>query len=275
MSYLFLLQNLGSTVLFGQKGFVKFQVGYAFPIAGSTIATNDLSQSAGTITSTAVDGSFGSGTQLEIGYEYPFSEIISCQLDALFLFGDDVKGNLQVSNINNGGSISTQNQSTRARFFEISPLIKFNIVGNRSLTPYIAIGPNVGFGTINNTSISNTSSIVGDIESQRVYTGPISIGSKAAIGIRWTKGLICFYGQLTLINLSFAPSHSEITKYIVGGVDQLNTLPIRSKQTIYSESVTFVTPNPIPNNSQPREAMKFYFPLSSVSFNVGFIIKLR
>ncbi len=255
-----------SASLFGQKSFLKFQVGYAFPIANATLTTN-FSTNNGVNSSSGVYGSFGSGLQLEAGYEYMFSEKISAQLDATYVLGNDAKGNFS---INNNGNAFSQNRSINARFVEISPLIKFNLVSDKMMTPYVAIGPMVGFGSVtSNILIPGGGS--GDQELQQKYSGPISLGAKSAVGIRFSKGITSFYAQVTLINLSFTPSTSEIIKYTDGGVDKLSTLTVQSKQTVYKESITS---NSNASSSQPTEALKIYLPLSSVSLNIGFMIKI-
>lgn len=253
-----------SNDLFGQKSRIKFQIGYAFPIISGQLTTNYIVQSSSSVNLSGVYGSFGSGLQLESGYEYCFSQIISGQLDVLYSLGNEV--NSFTSNPINNGTTFSRSESISARFFEISPLIKFHFSSSKRIIPYVALGPNIATGTINSKSIIQTSD-----ELHRVYTGPISIGSKAALGLRLTNGRIGFYGQLTVIGLSFAPSRSEVVKYFSAGMDQLSYLPVRAKQTIYVESTT-TTSNP--DNLKPREELRVYFPLSSISFNIGFTIKL-
>jgi Outer membrane protein beta-barrel domain len=256
--------------LFAQKSFVKFQVGYAFPIVNERLTTNTsqtFSASSSASTTSGIYGSYGNGVQFEVGYEYEFSEKLSFQLDALYLLGNDVKSNLFFSN--NGANFS-QNQSINSRFYEIAPLVKFNLLSDKSVSPYVVIGPTVGFGNFSN-SVTTPGSIPSQNEEYlRSYSGPLAIGAKSGLGVKFTKGTIGLYAQVTLISLSFSPSSSEITRYSVGGVDNLKNLTVRQKQTVYKEN----TSSSNPDTTKPFEALKFYFPLSSVSFNIGFIVRL-
>jgi Outer membrane protein beta-barrel domain len=253
--------------LFAQKSFLKFQVGYAFPIVNATLASN-TSQTSTASTVSGVYGSYGSGLQFEVGYEYALSEKTFLQIDALYLVGNDVKRNTIFSVSGNNFS---QNQSISSRFYEIAPLIKFNILSEKSLTPYAIIGPTIGFGNFSNTVTTPGSSPSQNEEYLRNFSGPIALGAKSGLGVKFTKGTFGFYAQVTLINLSFSPSSSEITRYSVGGVDNLKNLTVRQKQSNYKENVVF---SPNPDTTKPAEELKFYFPLSSVSFNIGLIVKL-
>lgn len=256
-----------SLTLFAQKSFLKFQVGYAFPIVNATLASN-TSQTSTASTVSGVYGSYGSGLQFEVGYEYALSEKISLQMDALYLIGNDVKRNTFFSV---GGNTFSQNQSISSRFYEIAPLIKFNILSEKSIAPYAVIGPTIGFGNFSNTVTTPGSTTSQNEEYLRNFSGPIALGAKSGVGVKFTKGAFGFYAQVTLINISFSPSSSEITRYSVGGVDNLKNLTVRQKQTNYKENVAF---SPNPDTTKPAEELKFYFPLSSISLNIGLLIKL-
>jgi hypothetical protein len=248
---------------FGQNSFLKFQIGYGIPLNTFAVGQNTQISSAST-TYTGVYGSYGSGLRLEAGFIHALNTRLNLEMDFTYLSGKSIN----FLYANNG---TTQNQNNSSRFYEISPMLRVNLGGSK-VKPYAAIGPVFGLGTVTANYVITTSGTINSREFQRQYSGSLAIGAKSVVGALLTQGSFIFYAQMTLIAMNYSPSKSEYTKYIVNGTDQLSMLTIRQKQTVYENSVT-TTNNSSPDPTKPSEALKFYFPFSSISLNVGVMFK--
>ncbi|HZX74995.1 MAG TPA: hypothetical protein VFE57_11270 [Cyclobacteriaceae bacterium] len=264
MKILFLsfLALLFFTNCLGQKNIVKVQIGYGIPLTNTLVAQNTQSNSTSTTYSGVYD-TYGSGFRLEVGYIRPLNTHLSLEMDGAYLMGKSIHSTYNATG-------TTQSQSNSSLFYEISPLLRVNLGGNK-VKPYAAIGPIVGFGTITANNSSNSSNTTNTSEVQRKYSGSAAIGAKSVVGAELTQGRFVFYTQITMIAMSYAPGKSEYTKYTLNGTDQLSMLTVSQKQTAYKSSLTVTSAQPDPN--QPSEQLKFYLPFSNISLNVGVMFK--
>jgi len=261
--FMSILASLFFISSFGQKSIVKLQIGYGIPLT-NTLATQSIQATSTSATYTGVYGNYGSGLRLEAGFIRPISSRLYLELDATYLIGKSIN-----STYTSPGN--TQSQSSSSLFYEISPLLRVGLGGDK-VKPYAAIGPVFGFGTITANNISSTSgTTINASEVERKYNGSSAIGAKSVVGAELTQGRFIFYAQITMIAMSYAPSKSEYTKYTLNGTDQLSSLTINQKQSVYKSSVT-ETNNP-PNPNQPSEELKFYLLFSNISMNVGVMFK--
>ncbi len=265
MKFLFtaILALLFSCSCFSQKSMLKLQIGYGIPLT-STQATQNVQSTSSSTTYTGVYGNYGSGLSLEAGYIQPLSSHLYLELDATYLIGKSINSTYTSSS-------TTQRQSASSLFYEVSPLLRVSLGGDK-IRPYAAVGPVVGFGAVTANNISSNSNTINASENERKYNGSAAIGAKSVVGAELTQGRFIFYAQITMIAMSYAPSKSEYTKYTLNGVDQLSNLTINQKQSVYNSSVT-VTNNP-PDPNQPSEQLKFYLAFSSISMNVGMMFRL-
>jgi len=247
---------------FSQKSIIKLQIGYGLPLTNS-LASVSTQVAASSTMYTGVYGSYGSGLKLEGGYIRPFNAHLSVELDVSYLFGKPINASYTSQN-------NYQHQSSSSHFYEISPLLRINLGGSK-VKPYAALGPVVGFGNLTYDNTSNNGGTANGSEVQRKYSGSTAIGAKSAVGVELTQGKFIFYGQITMIAMSYAPGKSEYTKYTLNGVDQLAMMTISQKQSVYKSSFASTTNSPDPN--QPSEDLKFYVPFSSISLNVGVMFK--
>jgi len=258
-----ILALLFSYNCFAQKSFVKLQIGYGIPLTNSQLDNNIQSNTSGT-TYTGVYGTYGSGLRIEGGYIRSLNEKLFLEMDFTYLIGKSI-------NSTASGNGSTQNQSGSSRFYEISPLLRVNLGGNK-IKPYAAIGPVFGLGTLTSNNTLSNSGTINSREIQAMYSGSVAIGAKSVVGAELTQGRFIFYAQVTMIAMSYAPSKSEITKYTLNGTDQLPSLTTYQKQAVYKNSVTF--PNyGSADPTKPAEQLKFYLPYSNISLNVGVMFK--
>jgi hypothetical protein len=250
---------------FSQKSILKFQIGYGLPLASSPVGQNTQVGSS-TTTYTGVYGSYGSGLRIEAGYIHVLNDRFNLEMDVAYLIGKSF-------NLSYSGNGTTQNQNNSSRFYEISPLLRVNLGGNK-IKPYAAVGPVFGLGSVivNNTGTASGGTITSS-EFQRQYSGSVAIGAKSVFGAELTQGRFIFYAQVALIAMSYSPDKSEYTKYTLNGTDQLSNLTTYQRQTVYKNSVTAAN-NGSPDPTKPSESLKFYFAYSNVSLNAGVMFKL-
>lgn len=255
---------LFSTKCFGQNSMVKFQIGYGLALTNSAVGQSIQVGSSST-TYTGVYGSFGSGLRVEVGYIHALNNHLNLEMDLTYLIGKPI--NLTYSS---AGTVQSQNSSSL--FYEISPLLRVNLGGNK-VKPYAAIGPVFGLGTVTTNNTATNSGTINSSELQRQYSGSVAIGAKSVAGVQLTQGNFIFYVQLAMIAMNYSPSKSEYTKYTLNGTDQLPSLTTYQKQTVYKTSVTTNNNNSSPDPTKPNEQLKFYFPYSNISLNAGVMFK--
>jgi len=254
---------------FGQKNIVKFQIGYGLPLTSTHSLIGPNTQvNATTTTVTGAYGSYGSGLRLEAGYIHAFNERLHLEVDLTYLLGKPIESTYNNSN----GNGSTQKQSSSSRFYEFSPLLRVNLGGSK-IKPYAAIGPVFGMGTITDTYKASSSGGANSGEAEIEYSGSVAIGAKSAVGAEFTQGKFIFYAQLTLIGMSYSPDKSEVTKYTYNGTNQLPSMTVSEKQTVYKNSYS-VANNVSTDHTKPKEDLKIFIPYSNISLNFGVMFKL-
>jgi hypothetical protein len=258
-----ILALLFSNGCFSQKSILKLQVGYGIPLVNDSQFPTSIQLNSSSTTYTSVYGSYGSGLRFEVGYIRPLSTHLALEIDATYLSGKAISSTYN-------SSTTFQSQTSSARFYEISPMLRVNLGGDK-VKPYGAIGPVIGFGTTTADYVLSRTGATNAKETQVRYSGSAAIGAKSVVGVELTQGKFIFYAQITMIAMSYAPTKSEYTKYTLNGTDQLSQLTISQKQFVYKGSVTVTGNSPDP--SKPTEQLKFYLPFSNISMDVGVMFK--
>jgi hypothetical protein len=253
-----ILLALSIVIAHAQKSSVKLQVGYGLPLAGSTLSSNS-SQNGNIYSASNVSGSLGSGFTIEAGYTYSFAPLISAQVDFTYLAGKEYSSTTT-------GSAYLSTESFSGNFVQMAPLVRFD-VGEGKIHPYAAVGPVFGFGSMKNKSYEDNDG--GTIDQETKFDGGVAIGTKSILGLELTKGNLGFFVQATMVNMSYAPTKSEVTKYISNGTDMLAQLSTYQKQTEYKDSYTSSGFDP----NQPNQQLLHYFPMSSISLSIGARLK--
>ena len=244
---------------------MKFQIGYAVALEKSSLGVIERTGNYKTNYSVAY-GSLGAGLRMEIGYVRALTESISLQLDGTYLIGKRIPISLT-------SSVSQPDEYTSlsvwSRFVEISPLVHFMKMGNR-LTPFIAIGPVIGRGKFFTDEV-RSSRIFGRTEISKVYDGSVAVGAKSVLGVILNGQRLSYYLQLSMIAMSYSPARSEEIKHTENGVDELPTLSVSEKQTIYlSRGSQFGSID----SNEPSRALKSAYPFNSIGLNAGLLFRL-
>jgi hypothetical protein len=109
--------------------------------------------------------------------------------------------------------------------------------------------------------------------------GGLSWGFLQALGVRYEcNARMSLSAEIWGLLESWAPHRSEIVKYSWNGMDQLQGMSKRDKETIYYDSyntqlvkgygIVVFPPD------QPRPATKFYIPYSATGFSLGIHVKI-
>ncbi|MBS1557739.1 MAG: hypothetical protein JST69_03345 [Bacteroidetes bacterium] len=253
---------LAFSSLYAQQNAIKFQVGYGLPLGSGTVGTSTSSNSGSSYIRSATRGSFGSGTQLEVGYTRSLSGLLSLQMDVSYLFGKQY--NTYGDSYTYQGASYNSTVSTHANFFFFSPQLKAKL-GEGKFVPYASVGPVIGTGKMYDKGDYNIYDH-NPYTYEFTYSGSVSVGAKTTVGVEVTQGKFGFFGQLTMVNMSYAPTKGIYTKYIYNGTDNLPNMNTVQKETSFVNSYdAYGQQDP----NQPSKQLKQYYPLSSLSLNFG------
>ncbi len=150
-------------------------------------------------------------------------------------------------------------------------------VGEGAIQPYAKAG--LAFGTMGRlTEIDSYSNGYDNFETTTVSEGGLAIGFCSAAGIKTQGGSLSFFGEneennkmtffaeIAMINQTWAPTKSIVTKFTVNKTDQLSTLTLYEKETDFVDSYTEAT---APDLNAVRQSTKNYLPMSSFGIYAG------
>lgn len=252
-----------------QQLYFDLATGYSLPAAPNLLSATDYNSTAdGVNTAKRIrgTGSFGKGVPITASVGYNFNEHLSAELGLGYLVGATIR----YREVETHAAYSYKSETTIAgSMFRLSPCLKLT-TGTTMLRPYMRMGVVIGAGarlkeTFNSTEITDANNDERVRES--VFKGGLSLGFTGALGIhykldeRWS-----FFAEANLIAQSWAPKKSTLTKAEENGKDVLPTLSTRDKEmefvNQYTETVT-------PNENEPQQMLKIYFPFSSAGVQVG------
>ncbi len=244
---------ISTHLLNAQEGlYLGLNGGYGFQAGNQTLGVNQNNS-----TLTAINGSFNQGLNLGLNLGYNFSKYLGADLSANYLIGSSIN-----SSTNSGGT--QRNQKFTSSFIFISPALTIS-PGFDRINPYAKFGPSIGIGSLNLNTTSTTGS--SKSESDEKFTGGIPIGFRAAIGANYSLSEnLKLNFEVFNVNMSYAPTESELIKATQNGQNILNSLSTNDKKTIYLESYDL---NVNTNNNEPDKDIKTYLPMSSIGFTLG------
>ena len=253
------------TSLHAQGLFVKINAGYGLKASSQNMTgfTNQTSAT-GSITREQVNISFGKGFNFGAGVGYMFSENIGAELDVSYLLG----GKSLAHQTYTGGY---SDLTFYARFLRLNPSLIIS-AGSGNISPYIKMGVLFGMGSI--TYIFDDYDDGDILYFKNKLNGGISFGLTSGIGANFSlSDMLSIFGELNMVNMSYAPKKGEITEYTSNGINQLPDLTTKQKETEYLKEFTVSTANPTPD-SQPSQALSQKMPFGSVGLNIGVKINL-
>lgn len=250
-----------------QSAYATLHLGYAFPSGSQNMAgiSNSDNPGGNNVRSyEQINTSLGKGVNVGGAIGYMFNMHIGAELGLSYLVGGKTKG---MHTDNNG---STE-YIVSANMFRINPSIVF-ATGFAKFNPYTKFGVVVGFGSVFYETNDRDN---GDVENiLSVSDGGTALGVSSALGAIFDMNeKVSLFGEITMMNLTYAPTRNSITKYNRNGVDLLPTMNSRERDTEFVDSYSYDPNNPRPN-SIPSLALKEKLPFGSLGLNVGIRINL-
>lgn len=143
--------------------------------------------------------------------------------------------------------------------------------GMDKINPYAKFGMLIGSGSINQTasgvSTNSSSTIKNTLDETRKLEGDTAIGFHSALGLLYNVNKkISIFGELNLVNLSYAPTKGTVTSSIENGVDQLPSFSVRDSQIEYVDSTSTADSKA---STSPRKELKDTYSFNSFGINFG------
>ena len=252
--------------------FFSINGGYNFSSASQNLGSNSTfttSSIATTSSTELVSGSFGKGLNFGGAIGYMFNKNIGAELGINYLIGGETK-NSDITNSPN--NITNDETKYSSKMLQFRPTIILT-AGMDKINPYAKFGMLIGSGSFNISDNSTESSTFGNTtttetkEKAYKYDGDLAVGFQSALGLSYNVNeKIAIFGELNLVNLSYAPSKRSLTTDTKNGVDKLPTRSIKETQTEYVDS--YNTSEAIPATSSNKD-LKRYFAFSSFGINFG------
>jgi len=253
--------------IYAQGTYIDFNVGYGFRISSQNIEWPEFHNFMivnSSVTSEQVNVSLGKGFSLGGAFGYMFNKNIGAELGVSYLIGGKSKAQNNYTNDKIDYTLSS-------KMLRINPSIVISS-GFDGINPYAKFGLIIGSGSIMYEYNDNND---GNIEITKMkMNGGLALGLSSSIGVLFNlNDKMSFFGELNMINLSYAPTKGEIIEATYNGTDELPKMTTSEKEIEFVDSYTYNLNNP-PSDSQPRKELKHKMPFGSFGINFGLKIGL-
>ncbi|MFZ4400982.1 MAG: outer membrane beta-barrel protein [Bacteroidales bacterium] len=250
-----------------QGTFINLNVGYGTAASEQNLSSlnfNNYTRQNNFTTREQVNISFGKGLNIGGSIGYMFNENIGMELGISYLMGGKSEARDLYTN-------RTVDNTIYANMLRFNPSLII-AAGFKNINPYAKIGMLIGSGSILYESIDNNN---GDLwVSKTKFNGGLAFGLNSAVGVLFSiNENLSFFVELDMVNLSYAPTKSEITEASLNGSDQLPGMTTKERQTDFVDNYTTEQGNPSPD-SQPDKLLIEKYPFGSVGLNIGLKINL-
>jgi len=248
--------------LFGQGAYVNINAGYGASMSSQNLDYFDFynyTTTSNSRTSEQVYVSLGKGLNFGGAFGYMFNENFGAELGFSYLLG----GKSTAKYYYDGGTTDYTLSSTMLR---INPSLVISS-GLEGVNPYAKFGLVIGTGSVNYEIEDNDD---GDILKTKLkMDGGLALGLNAAIGANFTLSEnMSLFGEINMINMSYAPTKGELTEATYNGADELPELTTSEREIEYVDSYTISYINP-PAESEPSKELKQKLPFGSFGLNFG------
>lgn len=266
---IFVINLLSAPLLFAQGAYLNINSGYATSMSSQNLSgfensTYEFYSNSYSLKHEQIIFSFGKGLNFGADFGYMFNKNLGAEIGVSYLIGGNTISTL--TQPNNSTEITVSSKMLR-----INPSLVITS-GFEKINPYAKFGLILGSGYVilsSNQEISGFSGQQSNYQSIKL-SGGIAIGLTSGIGaIYKINDKLSFFGELNMINLSFAPTKGIKTDFRIDGVDMLPSLPTRQKETEYLDSFTVTSSNSNPQDSEPSKELKQKLPFGSFGLNLG------
>jgi hypothetical protein len=247
-----------------QKSYLTFSTGYGMKMSTQNLPDlliYNYTANGDFVTREQINLSLGKGFVAEASYGYMFGKHIGAEMGISYLSGGKTESLFTYETGSNKNSVS-------ARMFRFNPSIV--ITGNgEKFAPYGKMGIVAGFG---NVSLEEKTDFPANQEIRITeFRKGLAFGVSAGLGfISTISGPLSLVCELNMVNMSYAPEMSELTRYTRNGENQLELLTLSEKETQYYDLIRLKEIDP----DQPRPMLKQKLPFGSVGLKIGLRIDL-
>jgi hypothetical protein len=252
--------SLFANNLFAQGAYVNINAGYGLSMSSQNInGFYNYTSGTNSVTKEQVNVSLGKGLNFGGAFGYMFNKNIGAELGVSYLIG----GKSKETDTYTGG---TTDYTLSAKMLRVIPSLII-ASGLEGINPYAKFGLVIATGS---TMYDYSDNDNGDVTKMKMkYSGGLGFGLYSGIGASFNlSDKMSLFGELNMINLSSAPTKSEITEETYNGTDVLPNLTTAEKETEYVDSYTYSTTTPAPD-SEPAKALKQKYPFGSFGLNIG------
>lgn len=233
--------------------YLSANAGYALG-AGTQEFGSNTTYTGATVSYEGVYGSLGEGFKFGVSGGYVFSENLGAELGLSYWLGKTIQYTEKST-----GYTATSKMSGSGIVAVPSIVVSANI---RPVNPYARVG--LVFGILRVAEESSLQQPVLPSEAAQEESGNLAFGFAGALGvIVATGGAVDLFAEMALHAVTYSPGQSEVTRFTVGGVDRLSSVP--QKVVEYKESFT---------SGGSSTALAVRRPFSSVGLQVGVRMKL-
>ena len=279
---LFALIILFFLILNAFKGYSQvyagFNVGYSWGNPASATLGSNHSSIHNTDTVSIVAGSYGKGLPLAVTAGYQFNEHIAAELELEYFFGAgyQFRSTYADSNSYSNYYVTTDNKISDISMFRFNPAFKIS-TGNH-VKIYMRLGVLISVAAKYASEYTFTDNSYGFLTGISSYTTQ-DISEKyshgTALGFNGAAGAeykICnhvqLFGEARFTSLSWAPAHSEVTKNIINGTDEIPLSTTSQLQTDFVNDYTVTFPL---DPSSPSKQFKHFVPFNSLGIKLGVV----
>lgn len=267
----FIIMNLFSVAPLQAQSFIDIQAGYGFGALNSSLG--NYYNVAWTNTTSKIENvniSFGKGFTFTGAYGYRFSDVLGASVQASYLLGTN---NTITNTYSEPGNPDMYKGilKYRSRMIRLNPSIECTIKPGK-ISPFMDFGFIISYGKLIQDVHENSYGT--EIVGIRKFSGGLGYGITAGLGCQYgLSDRISLYGRLRSESISYAPSHSEVTKYESDGEDLLSTLSIHDRETEYVNELESDV-SATEDENKPAQELKTHYPFGSIHFSIGVRIKL-
>lgn len=244
--------------LFGQGAYVNLHAGYGTNISSHNLFINSTHTS-NSSTYERVNVSLGKGLNFGGAFGYMFNKNFGAELGFSYLLGGKSTGLDDFV----GGK---RDYTLSSNMLRINPSLVISS-GLDGVNPYAKFGLILGTGSINYEVVDSDDGNI--YKSKLKMDGGLAMGLNAAIGANFTfSDNMSLFGEINMINMSYAPTKGEIIEATYNGADELPNMTTFQKEIEFVESYTYSNNNP-PADSEPRTQLKQKHPFGSFGLNLG------
>jgi hypothetical protein len=255
---------------FAQGAYVQVNTGLAFPSGAQNLDYFDFSNfesnSSGLnyiSTREQVPVSLGKGLNIGGAFGYMFNEHFGAELGLSYLIGGK---SVAISSDTDPFGNYTDEYTFSSKMLRIIPSLVI-AAGGEKINPYAKFGMVIGSGTV---LLENNYKSDGDVYIAKLeLSGGMAMGLSSSIGALYNlSDNMSLFGELNMINMSYAPTKGELIEVTDNGIDELPYMTTNEKEIEFVDSYTYNSANPT-SDSQPDKELKQYLPFGSFGINVG------